>query len=232
VIGNTIGSTIGNALRARGDPADADLVKFSDRELAEMAPGQVRTTDVPAGNQSEAPSLINFSLHGNFLNDAVFRTIDGIPVDQFGNALDIENLSVGYKTRFNIDILEEDQAGGHTYEFHVGKSDAFMLRRLSTPLASSPNGIQMFLTETSTFTSLASANRLVNATLSMKAYEVDDFLRGTDPTRFITGYFSSPTGRTMYSTAPVVSTNRSPGSFCNGDDLWRRGFYGEGSIST
>jgi hypothetical protein len=47
----------------------------------------------------------------------------------------------------------------------------------------------------------------------MKAYEVDDFLRGTDSSKFITGYFSSPTGRTMYSTAPVVSRNRSPGSF-------------------
>ena len=42
---------------------------------------------------------------------------------------------------------------------------------------------------------------------------VDDFLRGTDNSKFITAYFSSPTGRTMYSTAPVVSRNRSPGSF-------------------
>ena len=60
VIGSTIGSTIGNALVARGDPADADLVKFSARELAEMAPGQVRTIDVPpSAPQSDIVYLRN-----------------------------------------------------------------------------------------------------------------------------------------------------------------------------
>ena len=229
VIGTTIGSTIGSALTARSDPrmdeVRADLAAqggytsqaggIAPMDLSQMShtfEDSAISLDASQGFRAAA-TLSNFAPHGDFLNDAVYRTIDGIPVDQFGNPLDVENLSVGYKTRFSIDILNEDKVGGHTYQFHVGKSDDFMRRRLSTPLASSPNGIQIFLTETSTFTSLSSANRLINATLSMKAYEVDDFLRGTDNSKFITAYFSSPTGRTMYSTAPVVSRNRSPGSF-------------------
>lgn len=78
-----------------------------------------------------------------------------------------------------IDLLEEEEKGGHAYARHVGKSDAFLKRRvrqkqrLARHAAKVPRlgpfvklAVSANMYEASSFTSLASAEKLVTAALA------------------------------------------------------------------
>ncbi len=68
-----------------------------------------------------------------------------------------------------VSLAEHEAIGGHTIREHVGKSDSYILRRASTPTSTIDLGqivIRRFPENVGTFSSLAVADKLVNATLS------------------------------------------------------------------
>lgn len=235
-IGNTLGMALAGGIEKGVASAAARRAKAVEerRAIGGISGSQIAAPSAAFSDASSFGAVSSFGLtdqysstlenqsnlifDGSLYNDGVYRTINGVGVDQFGSILGQSNSTLigytprGYRTRFNINILDEDLRGGHTYEFHVGKSDAFLRNRLTTPLPGSSRGATYYLTEASTFTTVNAANRLINRTLSLRAYEVDAFLRGTDSSVFITASIGSETGRTMYSTVPAVST-RGPGPF-------------------
>ncbi len=98
-----------------------------------------------------------------------------------------------------VNLPEEEAAGGHTLERHVGKSNAFLLARLEAERYCLPfNLLCMGLRRAGTFTSLFSATRLISATLSANSARVQAVARGDVSGAFVTARFGSPTGREAY----------------------------------
>lgn len=114
-----------------------------------------------------------------------------------------------FSSRQSVNLPEEEAAGGHTIARHVGKSDAFLRARMSASSFCLPfNLLCTGLKRAGTFTSLNSATRLINATLSANSARVQQVVRGDVNNAFVTARFSSPTGREAYARsdreAPII----------------------------
>lgn len=101
---------------------------------------------------------------------------------------------------YPIDLLEEEQHGGHTVDRHVAKSQEYLLSRLRDEvqriqiLGDSAHG----LTGQGSFRSLEAANKLVNATIAKNQNAVDLVARGVSSGAQFDWYFPSPTGYEAY----------------------------------
>jgi len=101
--------------------------------------------------------------------------------------------------RYKVDLMAEQARGGHTVSRHVGKTDDELLERIrksqwSTPLAHGG------LKRNGSFSSIDSANDLVNQTIQANKSIVDLVASGTIKDAFITKEFRYKTGREAYST--------------------------------
>ena len=91
------------------------------------------------------------------------------------------------------DLLEHEARGGHTIAQHVGRSDDFLLRSVTTPRASSPF-LSLYRYRHGSFPSLEAARKLTNSNLANNAAVVEGVVSGRKKRAFLTSEFSSPTG--------------------------------------
>ena len=106
------------------------------------------------------------------------------------------------------DLLEHEARGGHTIAQHVGRSDDFLLRSVTTPRASSPF-LSLYRYRHGSFPSLEAARKLTNSNLANNAAVVEDVVSGRRKRAFLTSEFSSPTGTeafrmTQRRSSPVI----------------------------
>jgi hypothetical protein len=100
---------------------------------------------------------------------------------------------------YQIDLIEEDRRGGHTYEYHVGKSpEALKAHTRQQQLLFAAEGRKASHLRAGSFSSLAAATRLTNSTLSQNAERVEAVARGEKDYDFLTSTFGSPTGTEAY----------------------------------
>ena len=98
-------------------------------------------------------------------------------------------------------MTDEEAAGGHTIAEHVGKSDAYLLRRMQTERLQT-GFFTLARQRVGSFPSLEAANKLVSATLAQNSVVVDQVASGALQGAFITATFDSPTGREAYASSP------------------------------
>ena len=91
-----------------------------------------------------------------------------------------------------IDLLQEEVFGGHTIERHVGKSDEYLKRRVFA-FQNGDGRDPPF--KAGTFSSLSSANKLVNSVLAQFPLSVAAVASGLMPDELLVTTFGSPTGR-------------------------------------
>jgi hypothetical protein len=92
---------------------------------------------------------------------------------------------------------EEGRDGAHAISEHVGKPDEKLLARVRGD-AWFGFTLDVVRFRDGTFSSLESANKLVNATLGRNADVVEDVAAGRRPDAFVTAEFGSVTGREAY----------------------------------
>lgn len=98
-----------------------------------------------------------------------------------------------------IDLSEEEQYGGHGISEHVGQSEVYLKSRVRDEAARIlDRGDDFRGLSVGSFTSLQSANRLVNSTVSQNQDRVDAVARGEQSTAFVRSRFGSPTGYEAY----------------------------------
>lgn len=99
---------------------------------------------------------------------------------------------------FPIQNLTAHQTGGgHTIKLHVGKSENYLLGRVTIPEFQSPFHT-VYRWRHGSFSSLAAAERLTNANLSRNAAIVNAVASGQMDDAFIETVFSSVTGQEAY----------------------------------
>jgi hypothetical protein len=96
---------------------------------------------------------------------------------------------------YPIDLLEEEQRGGHTIAQHVGKSSQFLSSIITDQeIRSQRHGDLAQGLKEGSFTSLEAANKLVNSTVASNQTEVNLVASGLLPIAIVDAKFSSPTG--------------------------------------
>ena len=106
------------------------------------------------------------------------------------------------------DLLEHEVRGGHTIAQHVGKSDDFLLRSVTTPRVRSPF-LSLYRYRHGSFSSLEAARKLTNSNLANNAALVEEVVSGRRNRAFLTSEFSSTTGTeafrmTQRRSSPVI----------------------------
>ena len=100
-----------------------------------------------------------------------------------------------------VDLLEEEEAGGHAIVAHVGWTPQALLNRVRTGWY--PGLVFTQITRRAgSFPSLVAANKLVNATLARNRIIVDEVASGRLSNAFVTATFSSKTGIEAFRATP------------------------------
>jgi HK97 family phage portal protein len=102
---------------------------------------------------------------------------------------------------YGIDILEEDQHGGHTYSKHVGKSPETLKGYVRETILNDPDPEKHDI-RSGSFSSLEAANKLVNATLAQNRALIGAIAAGAEPEQRVDADFGSLTGYEAY--APTI----------------------------
>jgi hypothetical protein len=104
---------------------------------------------------------------------------------------------------YPVDLREDESRGGHTIEGHVGKSDSYLktelqeMARKRQERDEEVKGLRV-----GSFTSLDSATKLVNSTLSQNSEVVNRVARGEEARDSVSAIFDSPTGYEAYLPGP------------------------------
>jgi hypothetical protein len=100
---------------------------------------------------------------------------------------------------YRVDLLEEEERGGHAIKEHIGKSDSYLKARVEREaLAIVERGDSFEGLGVGSFHSLSSATKLVNSTIAKNRAVIERVVGGQDRVGFITSYFSSPTGKEAF----------------------------------
>jgi hypothetical protein len=98
-----------------------------------------------------------------------------------------------------IDLLEQEQRGGHAIGEHVDRTyDHLKSRSRDEARRTLERGDYFDGFSVGSFTSVQSANRLVNSTISGNQDNIDQRIRDGDPRVLISKRFKSPTGYEAY----------------------------------
>jgi hypothetical protein len=104
---------------------------------------------------------------------------------------------------YPVDLREDDRLGGHTIDGHVGKSEAYLKTEVQERAWEKvERGEDIKGLRVGSFTSLDSATKLVNSTLSQNRESVDRVARGETPKDTVTTTFESPTGYEAFLPSP------------------------------
>jgi Bacterial CdiA-CT RNAse A domain len=104
---------------------------------------------------------------------------------------------------YPVDLREEERQGGHTIEEHVAKSEPYLKTRVQQlardriEQEEDPRGLRA-----GSFTSLQSATRLINSTLSQNRDIIEEVISGQRGRTVVTAVFDSPTGYEAYLPTP------------------------------
>lgn len=112
----------------------------------------------------------------------------------------VQVAQAGGLARVNL-LDHEGVEGSHTISDHVGKPDDYLLARVGGG-AWYGLFVDVVTYRAGTFSSLASANRLVNSTLARHREIVIAVGRGDRSDAFLTAEFGSPTGREAFRSGP------------------------------
>jgi HK97 family phage portal protein len=159
--------------------------------LAKYSPDQPR---VPAGNP-DGGQWTSGREGGEAAGDESGSGSNG------GEANDVEITPVSQDNdgSYRVDLLEEEERGGHVIREHVGKSESYLKARVKREaFAIVERGDSFEGLGVGSFSSLSSATKLINSTLAENQAIVDRVVRGQDSIGFITSYFNSPTGQEAY----------------------------------
>jgi hypothetical protein len=99
--------------------------------------------------------------------------------------------------RYRVDLLEEEQKGGHTIAKHVRKSKETVAGYVRDSILADPDPTRHSI-RSGSFPSVEAANKLVNATLARNRAIVDGVANGTLSERRVDAYFGSVTGFEAY----------------------------------
>jgi hypothetical protein len=97
------------------------------------------------------------------------------------------------KRKYSVDLNEEEARGGHTKERHAGKTDDYLLARVSRDRYRFL-GVTIYRWRAGTFLSLESANDFVNRTLEENQAMVDAVASGQRDRAFLKKRFGYVTG--------------------------------------
>ena len=98
-----------------------------------------------------------------------------------------------------VDLLEQEQRGGHAISEHVGRTyDDLKSRARENAQNILDRGDDFRGARVGSFTSVQSANRLVNSTISDNQDKIDQGIRDGEPKVLISKRFKSPTGYEAY----------------------------------
>jgi hypothetical protein len=98
-----------------------------------------------------------------------------------------------------VDLLEQEQRGGHTIGEHAGMTyDYLKSRSRDEARRTLERGDYFDGFSVGSFTSVQSANRLVNSTISENQDKIDQAIRDGEPFVLISKSFKSPTGYEAY----------------------------------
>jgi hypothetical protein len=98
-----------------------------------------------------------------------------------------------------VDLLEQEQRGGHTIGEHAGMTYDYLKSRARDNAQNIlDRGDDFRGARVGSFTSVQSANRLVNSTISDNQDKIDQGIRDGDPAVLISKSFKSPTGYEAY----------------------------------
>ena len=120
--------------------------------------------------------------------------------------------SVGSPYAIESLLDHEGRYGGHTIAMHVGKSEAFLIRRLMTPVLSW-GPFKQYLTATSTFRNVKEATGFINEALSHPSNraKVTAVIEGRSAGEEIESGFDKNVGFGYVSDAPAGSVGARPG---------------------
>ncbi len=103
------------------------------------------------------------------------------------------------ETGYRIDLLEEEERGGHAIKEHVGKSESYLKARVEREaFAIVERGDSFEGLGVGSFSSVAAATKLINSTLAQNRDIVNQVARGNLPRAFISSSFNSITGQEAY----------------------------------
>jgi len=98
-----------------------------------------------------------------------------------------------------VDLLEQEQRGGHTIGEHVGMTYEYLKSRAREEARRTlERGDYFDGFSAGSFTSVQSANRLVNSTISDNQDKIDQAVRDGEPFVLMSKSFESPTGYEAY----------------------------------
>jgi Bacterial CdiA-CT RNAse A domain len=98
-----------------------------------------------------------------------------------------------------VDLLEEERRGGHPVTEHAGKTYGYLKSRVQDEARRTlERGDDFQGFSVGSFTSVQSANRLVNSTISDNQDKIDQVARGEKSSATISKKFPSPTGYEAY----------------------------------
>ncbi|HXO70552.1 MAG TPA: RNase A-like domain-containing protein [Bradyrhizobium sp.] len=98
-----------------------------------------------------------------------------------------------------VDLLEQEQRGGHTIGEHAGETYDYLKARVRDGARRTlERGDYFYSQSAGSFTSVQSADRLVNSTISENRDKVDQGVRDREPAVVISKRFTSPTGYEAY----------------------------------
>ena len=98
-----------------------------------------------------------------------------------------------------VDLLEQEQRGGHPISEHAGMTyDYLKSRSRDEARRTLERGDYFEGQSVGSFTSVQSANRLVNSTISDNQDKIDQQIRDGEPQVLISKSFKSPTGYEAY----------------------------------
>ncbi|MCC6271226.1 MAG: hypothetical protein IT190_08110 [Microbacteriaceae bacterium] len=129
--------------------------------------------------------------------------------------------------RYRVDLLEEEQNGGHTIARHVGKTPETVVGYVRNSILADPDPTRHDI-RSGSFASLEAANKLVNATLARNRAIVDGVVNGTLSERRVEAFFGSPTGIEAYASTirsqPRIRETYGVGVYIRQDPAAERGY--------
>ena len=118
--------------------------------------------------------------------------LTGVPDD---TSADGEQVAGERQGGYPVDLLEERERGGHAIEGHI-RSDRSLKSDLEARVAEAVRkGDSVSDMRQGSFTSLESANKLVNSTIARNSEQVDRVVNGGSPQEKLDADFPTPTGR-------------------------------------